>query len=156
MENCKWLLYVSTCLIKSAEAADLLHKDVSVVLQGAFLQKVHNFHALIFQIFNYLLFLYVETDGRDMCCVISSLTVLLLDPYFRTLNGFQSLIQKEWVIMGHPFCTRLRHIYTNEEENQQVFKIFSLLKFYCNLKSFENNIERSYKAIFLIYLLGLS
>ncbi|KAK7574342.1 hypothetical protein V9T40_011533 [Parthenolecanium corni] len=100
LENCKWLLYVSTCLIKSAEAADLLHKDVSVVLQ--------------------------ETDGRDMCCVISSLTVLLLDPYFRTLNGFQSLIQKEWVIMGHPFCTRLRHIYTNEEENQQspIFLLF--------------------------------
>lgn len=72
-----------------------------------------------------------------MCCVISSLTVLLLDPYFRTLNGFESLIQKEWVIMGHPFCTRLRHIYTNEEDNQQVL-IFSLLNFFCNLKYFES------------------
>lgn len=77
-------------------------------------------NAPIFSFFSKFLFSCAETDGRDMCCVISSLTVLLLDPYFRTLNGFQSLIQKEWVIMGHPFCTRLRHIYTNEEENQQV------------------------------------
>lgn len=65
------------------------------------------------------LFRFVELDGRDICCVVSCLTVLLLDPYFRTLNGFQSLIQKEWVIMGHAFCTRLSHVYS-EEDNQQV------------------------------------
>lgn len=44
-----------------------------------------------------------ENDGRDMCCVISSLTQILLDPYFRTTVGFESLIQKEWVALGHPF-----------------------------------------------------
>lgn len=44
-----------------------------------------------------------ENDGRDMCCVISSLVQLLLDPHYRTMSGFASLIQKEWVAMGHPF-----------------------------------------------------
>ncbi|XKL69261.1 hypothetical protein PGB90_007030 [Kerria lacca] len=57
-QNCKWLLYVSNCLSKAAEAADLLYKEITVVLQ-------------------------------------------------------------EWVVMGHPFCTRLRHIYNAEEDNQQ-------------------------------------
>lgn len=44
-----------------------------------------------------------ECDGRDMCCVISSLTQILLDPFYRTIDGFQQLIQKEWVALGHPF-----------------------------------------------------
>lgn len=100
LENCKWLLYVSNCLQKAVEAANLLHREITVVIQ--------------------------EADGRDLCCVVSSLTLLLLDPYFRTLDGFQTLIQKEWVVMGHPFCTRLSHVYRNEEDNQQspVFLLF--------------------------------
>lgn len=44
-----------------------------------------------------------ENDGRDMCCVISSLIQIILDPHYRTLIGFQTLIQKEWVALGHPF-----------------------------------------------------
>ena len=27
-------------------------------------------------------------------------------PHFRTISGFESLVQKEWVAMGHPFTTR--------------------------------------------------
>lgn len=57
-----------------------------------------------------------ERDGRDMCCLISSLVQLLLDPFYRTRSGFQSLIQKEWVVMGHPFCTRLGHVYNPEAQ----------------------------------------
>lgn len=44
-----------------------------------------------------------ENDGRDMSCVISSLTQILLDPYYRTTHGFETLIQKDWVALGHPF-----------------------------------------------------
>lgn len=72
-----WLFYVSLCLKYSNDAATKMRQRETVVLQ--------------------------ESEGRDMCCVISSLTQILLDPYFRTLNGFQSLIQKEWVSLGHPF-----------------------------------------------------
>ena len=30
----------------------------------------------------------------------------MVDPYFRSLSGFEMLVQKEWVAMGHPFTTR--------------------------------------------------
>lgn len=99
LESCKWLLYVSNCLVKADESAKLLRKEITVVLQ--------------------------ELEGRDICCVVSSLTMLLLDPHYRTFNGFQSLIQKEWVIMGHPFCSRLSHVYTQEDNQQSpVFLLF--------------------------------
>lgn len=57
-----------------------------------------------------------EGDGYDMCALVSSLTQILLDPHFRTVSGFQSLIQKEWVALGHPFCTRLGHVYNIETQ----------------------------------------
>ncbi|XP_014262170.1 myotubularin-related protein 10-B isoform X3 [Cimex lectularius] len=98
LENSKWLLYVSACLRKSAEAAEGLYDNITVVLQ--------------------------ECDGRDLCCVIASLTQLLLDPHYRTIYGFQSLIQKEWVIMGHPFSTRLAHVYNPETVQSPVFLLF--------------------------------
>lgn len=59
-----------------------------------------------------------ENDGRDMCCVISSLIQILLDPYFRTIVGFESLIQKDWVAMGHPFSDRLGHV-ANRDANER-------------------------------------
>ncbi|XP_019858040.1 PREDICTED: myotubularin-related protein 12-like [Amphimedon queenslandica] len=30
----------------------------------------------------------------------------MADPHYRTISGFESLVQKEWVAMGHPFMTR--------------------------------------------------
>ena len=41
-------------------------------------------------------------------CVVSSLAQLMMDPHFRSISGFQALVQKEWVAMGHPFTTRHR------------------------------------------------
>ncbi len=38
-----------------------------------------------------------------------------MDPHFRTINGFQSLVQKEWVSMGHAFTKRLGRIATGAE-----------------------------------------
>ena len=31
---------------------------------------------------------------------------MMIDPYFRSITGFEILVQKEWVAMGHPFTTR--------------------------------------------------
>ncbi|CAG0919360.1 unnamed protein product [Notodromas monacha] len=47
-----------------------------------------------------------EGDGRDTCLLVSSLVQILADPSFRTRIGFQELVQKEWVTLGHPFCSR--------------------------------------------------
>ena len=49
---------------------------------------------------------HTEEDGRDLCCVVSSLVQLMVDPFFRSISGFESLVQKEWVAMGHPFTSR--------------------------------------------------
>ena len=48
-----------------------------------------------------------DLTGRDFSLLIVSLVQLLVDPYYRTLIGLQSLIQKDWVVKGHPFCQRL-------------------------------------------------
>lgn len=99
LDSTKWLLYVSICLAKAQEAAEHINMlELTVVLQ--------------------------EGNGQDLNCVVSSLTQLLLDPYFRTKFGFQSLIQKEWISLGHPFANRLGHILCKEIEPSPIFLLF--------------------------------
>lgn len=59
-----------------------------------------------------------------MNCVLSSLIQILLDPCWRTIGGFQSLIQKEWVALGHPFASRLGHILSPDIEPSPLFLLF--------------------------------
>jgi len=64
----------------------------------------------------------LENESRDLSAVISSLSQLIMDPFFRTINGFQSLVQKEWVTLGHPFTKRFGRI--TELEDKQVNRLF--------------------------------
>eukprot|EP00002_Diphylleia_rotans_P013935 TRINITY_DN2714_c0_g1_i12.p1 TRINITY_DN2714_c0_g1~~TRINITY_DN2714_c0_g1_i12.p1 ORF type:complete len:1010 (-),score=157.29 TRINITY_DN2714_c0_g1_i12:251-3280(-) len=41
--------------------------------------------------------------GYDSSSMASSLAQILLDPFYRTFQGFQVLVEKEWVSMGYPF-----------------------------------------------------
>ncbi|KAG7274275.1 hypothetical protein CRUP_037202 [Coryphaenoides rupestris] len=99
VDSSQWLDYVRTFLKHACEVVYLLEgKNASVILQ--------------------------EEEGRDLSCVVSSLVQVMLDPHFRTMSGFQSLVQKEWVMAGHRFLDRCNHLKKNEKEESPLFLLF--------------------------------
>ncbi|MBN3275705.1 MTMRA protein, partial [Polyodon spathula] len=99
MESTHWLEYVRSFLKHSAELVHVLDgKHVSVILQ--------------------------EEEDRDLNCVISSLVQVMLDPHFRSIAGFQSLVQKEWVMAGYRFLDRCNHLKKSDKVESPLFLLF--------------------------------
>lgn len=99
LDGSKWLQTVAACLDVAKSLATHINRTKNIII----LQ---------------------EATGRDMTCVISSLMQIILDPHYRTIVGFQSLVQKEWVAMGHPFSNRLKLLRDTESEECPYFLIF--------------------------------
>lgn len=50
-----------------------------------------------------------SSDGWDRTAQLSSISMFLLDPHFRTIRGFCELVEKEWLAFGHQFARRHGH-----------------------------------------------
>ena len=60
------------------------------------------------------------SDGWDRASQVTAFSQLLIDPYFRTIRGYMTLIEKDFLSFGHQF--RYRNGYYSKEEvgeNQQ-------------------------------------
>ncbi|XP_046350868.2 myotubularin-related protein 10-B-like isoform X2 [Haliotis rufescens] len=99
LDNTQWLQAVCKCLQITFSIVVSIHKDQQTII-------------------------IAEETGCDFSCIVASLVQMCLDPHCRTQVGFQSLIQKEWVAMGHPFQKRHGLTQENETERAPIFLLF--------------------------------
>jgi hypothetical protein len=59
------------------------------------------------------------SDGWDRTPQILGLAKLLLDPYYRTLDGFKTLIDMDWLAFGHKFAQRNGHSNSYNDINER-------------------------------------
>ncbi|OQR71203.1 myotubularin-related protein 13-like, partial [Tropilaelaps mercedesae] len=81
MEDCGWLQLIQELLFHTAQLVELMHEEGASAM------------------------LCLE-EGWDVTCQLSSLVQLCLDPHYRTIDGFWTLVEKEWLAFGHRFAQR--------------------------------------------------
>ena len=107
IEDTQWLVNLKLILKASWETASFINKGYPVL--------VHCSH------------------GWDRTSQVCSLAQVFMDPYYRTIDGFKILIQKDWLVFGHPFQLRCNHAcdhlhptnaYKQQQDGDQTSPIF--------------------------------
>ncbi|XP_059179247.1 myotubularin-related protein 3-like [Physella acuta] len=93
LSGCMWLTYISALLRGANIVVDLMHVKTRPVL-------VHC------------------SDGWDRTSQIVSLSEIMMDPYYRTIKGFQVVVEREWLHFGHKFGERGGHDPQCSDTNQ--------------------------------------
>ncbi|XP_036160615.1 myotubularin isoform X4 [Myotis myotis] len=84
LESTHWLEHIKLILTGAIQVADKVSSGRSSVL-------VHC------------------SDGWDRTAQLTSLAMLMLDSFYRSIEGFEILVQKEWISFGHKFASRIGH-----------------------------------------------
>ncbi|VDM95360.1 unnamed protein product, partial [Thelazia callipaeda] len=63
--------------------------------------------AIHFVIDNQRSVILIDEDGFNASAVVTSLIQICTDRFYRTISGFNCLIEKEWIALGHPFGTNM-------------------------------------------------
>ncbi|XP_065077217.1 myotubularin-related protein 8 isoform X2 [Ochlerotatus camptorhynchus] len=95
LESSGWLKHIRSILDTSSFIANAVDKGISAVVHCS--------------------------DGWDRTAQVCSLAALMLDPYYRTIKGYQALIEKDWLAFGHKFSDRCGHIQNDPKEVSPVF-----------------------------------
>jgi len=80
LADSKWLSHIDTVLSGVGRIVTALEKRQSVIVHCS--------------------------DGWDRTSQLVSLASLILDPYYRTIRGLVTLIEKDWLLPGHKFADR--------------------------------------------------
>ncbi|XP_028652223.1 myotubularin-related protein 9 [Erpetoichthys calabaricus] len=102
LEASNWLTHVKEILTTACLAAQCIDREGASVL-------VHG------------------TEGTDSTLQVTSLAQIILDPTCRTMRGFESLVEREWLQAGHPFHVRCaQSAYSNSKPKLEapVFLLF--------------------------------
>lgn len=100
LDKCEWLKHIKAILETSVFISDAINiEKVSVLVHCS--------------------------DGWDRTAQTCAIASLLLDPHYRSIHGFQTLIEKEWLMFGHKFSHRCFHLYENENSVKEFSPIFT-------------------------------
>jgi len=64
------------------------------------------------------------SDGWDRTAQTCALAQVMLDPYYRTIQGLQALIEKDWLSFGHKFNDRCGHL-LGSGDSKEVSPVFT-------------------------------